>query len=854
MKKNLLNKFSANAKAGQIMLAALCLLSNLSNAQCPTLGSIGGLSGPLQACPRLSNSYTVTAVTNATDYTWYLPAGCKINGQNPYTSSSTTVTVDFGAFFVPPGNISVYANNACYITGPLVKTITSAGTPGGASTISGSKFACPGSAITYSVTNIAQRTFNWTVPAGANILSGQGTNQISVQYNAGFVANGNISVSVSNGCGTSPAQAAIIYVDKPLTPGPLTGPVNVCGGTSGTFSVPQVANVSSYTWTVPNGATIAGQGTNTVTITMPAAFQVGNISVKANNGCGVSKDKVMQVRSVPANPVSITGIAAGLCNGATPYSVPLVNGVTANNWTTVGGSSIVSGQGTNQVNVSFPQTFNTGRVCVTSTNACGTGQPRCMQLTHVIDIPVQPTAAEVCNNTTAIFTADAIGLNLSYQWRKNGVDLVDGTNVSGATTNTLTINQADATWAGNYDVKATNSCNPNKVSSIAPLTIKSVPLAPAAISGGAATTCPGTTGVIYSVPLQNDAFGYDWFGSNGVTIANGQGSEAVEIDFGSAGTNTGYHINVYALNECGRSVDSGHTWTRYSISTPAIVTGPAKVCNNLPAVSYATQNISGASSYSWAAPSGATITGGQGTNNVTIDFGPTYNGGNITVNASNLCVTTANKIFPTSIDMPGTPLSITGQMYSACNIAYAYSAATSNSATSYSWTLPPNSAIISGSGTNSVNISFANPGNSSQLCVSGVNYCRTGTPRCIPIRAVPQTPGTVTANPSSFCKNQAGVIFTIPANPVPSTVDNWVAPSGSAIVSGQGTTSITVNMGASNGSIACTGSNACVLQAKADKDAANAPAPAAPAPVAEASAPAEAPAETAPAADAAPAA
>ena len=74
---------------------------------------------------------------------------------------------------------------------------------------------------------------------------------------------------------------------------------------------------------------------------------------------------------------------------------------------------------------------------------------------------------------------------------------------------------------------------------------------------------------------------------------------------------------------------------------------------------------------------------------------------------------------------------------------------------------------------------------------------------------MPQTPGTVTANPSSFCKNQAGVIFTIPANPVPSTVDNWVAPSGSAIVSGQGTTSITVNMGASNGSIACTGSNAC---------------------------------------------
>ncbi len=808
MKKNVqLLRFVKTTFDRVSLAVALALSVNFINAQCPQLGSIGGVTGPLQSCPGLSNTYTVTAVTNATDYTWYLPSGCNINGQNPYTSSSTTVTVNFGPFFVPPGNISVYASNACFTTGPLTKTITSAGVPGGASSISGNFFACPGTTNTYSVTNIAQRIFTWSVPTGASILSGQGTNQITVQFNAGFVNNGTLSVNVSNGCGTSPSQLATIYVDKPLTPGTISGPTTVCAGQSGVFSVQQVANVTSYTWSAPIGATITGQGTNTVTITMPAGFTVGNVGVKANNGCGVSKEKVLQIRSAPNAPASITGIAAGLCNGVAQYSVPVLPGVTGYNWTTLAPASIIAGQNTPQVDINFLQNYNTGRVCVTSTNACGTGLPRCLQLTKVIDIPVQPTATEVCDSTSAMFTVSAIGLNLNYQWRLNGVNLVDGPNVSGATTNTLTINQADISYAGNYDVKVTNSCNPNKVSSVAPLTIKYKPVTPGAITGGSQVTCPGTTGVQYSIPLQPDAFGYDWFGSDGVSIASGQGSEVVLVDFSSM-NNTGYYINVRALNECGTSDDSSHVWTRYSVSTPAIVTGPAKVCNNLPNITYATQNVAGASTYNWTPPAGATIASGQGTNSVVIDFGPTYNGGNILVNASTHCYTSTNKIFATSIDMPGIPTTLTGQIYSACNTTLTYAAGTSNSATSYSWTLPPNATIGAGAGTNTVDISFGNPGNSN-LCVSGVNYCRTSAPRCIPLKGFPQTPGAITANPSSFCKNQAGVVFTIPANPVAGTIDNWIVPSGSSIVSGQGTTSITVNMGAQNGNVTCSGSNAC---------------------------------------------
>jgi len=46
--------------------------------------------------------------------------------------------------------------------------------------------------VTYSVTNTANTTYTWTVPAGATIVSGQGTNQIIVNFGAN---SGNVTVT-----------------------------------------------------------------------------------------------------------------------------------------------------------------------------------------------------------------------------------------------------------------------------------------------------------------------------------------------------------------------------------------------------------------------------------------------------------------------------------------------------------------------------------------------------------------------------------------------------------------------------------------------------------------------------------
>jgi hypothetical protein len=57
---------------------------------------------------------------------------------------------------------------------------------------------------------------------------------------------------------------------------------------------------------------------------------------------------------------------------------------------------------------------------------------------------------------TATFNVSAIGTSPHYQWRKNGVAVADGGNLSGATTGTLTITNVAAGNAAAYDLVITN--------------------------------------------------------------------------------------------------------------------------------------------------------------------------------------------------------------------------------------------------------------------------------------------------------------------------------------------------------------------------------------------------------------
>ncbi|MCC6321816.1 MAG: PQQ-dependent sugar dehydrogenase [Phycisphaerales bacterium] len=75
-------------------------------------------------------------------------------------------------------------------------------------------------------------------------------------------------------------------------------------------------------------------------------------------------------------------------------------------------------------------------------------------------ITAEPAPASIQPGQTAMFTVAASGQNpLSYQWRKDGAPLANDARISGATTTTLTISDAQPADSALYDVLVTNSCS-----------------------------------------------------------------------------------------------------------------------------------------------------------------------------------------------------------------------------------------------------------------------------------------------------------------------------------------------------------------------------------------------------------
>ncbi|MBI4326678.1 MAG: immunoglobulin domain-containing protein, partial [Chloroflexi bacterium] len=99
-----------------------------------------------------------------------------------------------------------------------------------------------------------------------------------------------------------------------------------------------------------------------------------------------------------------------------------------------------------------------GAYSVVVTNAAGsvTSQPARLS-TPPPEITGQPEDLAVVENLTAKFRVTATGLGLSYQWRKNGQDLVDGGRISGATTPVLTIQAVLAADQATYSVVVSNA-------------------------------------------------------------------------------------------------------------------------------------------------------------------------------------------------------------------------------------------------------------------------------------------------------------------------------------------------------------------------------------------------------------
>jgi hypothetical protein len=188
-------------------------------------------------------------------------------------------------------NVTYTNANGCTASPPTQLNITVDPLPDPAGVITGTDTVCGGTTgVTYSVAPIANTlTYVWSLPAGATIASGDGTNTITVDFGP-FASSGNITVYGNNLCGNGTVSPPFAVVVNPLpdTAGVITGQSAVCQGTSGViYTVPAINNATGYVWTVPAGAAIvAGANTNTITVDFSLTAVSGVITVYGTNACG----------------------------------------------------------------------------------------------------------------------------------------------------------------------------------------------------------------------------------------------------------------------------------------------------------------------------------------------------------------------------------------------------------------------------------------------------------------------------------------------------------------------------------------------------------------------------------------
>ena len=328
----------------------------------------GNISGTSSVCKgQGSVSYNTPLISNATSYIWTLPNG--VAG----TSSTNNITVNYGTS-ATSGNITVKGINLCGLGDSSSIAIIVNQLPTSAGAISGLSAVCQGqNSLSYTIPSIANATsYIWDLPNGVTGTSS--TNNITVNYGTSAIS-GNIIVKGSNSCGVGDSSTLTITVNPlPSSAGTISGVSTVCQGQNSiSYTVPSIANATSYIWNLPNGST-GTSTTNSIIANYGTSAVSGNIKVKGNNSCGQGDSSILAltVNPLPATPNFISGnsiVTKGQQNVV--YTVPTVAGANSYIWGLpfgVNGISI-----SNSINVSYSSFAQSGTIKVKAHNNCGDG-------------------------------------------------------------------------------------------------------------------------------------------------------------------------------------------------------------------------------------------------------------------------------------------------------------------------------------------------------------------------------------------------------------------------------------------------------------------------------------------------
>lgn len=363
-----------------------------------------------------------------------------------------------------------------------------------------------------------------------------------------------INVTVSNGGGGL------------STPGAISGPNSICGTpTNVPYSVGAVSGATSYIWTVPPGAAIAGgQGTTAITVNYPGGSSNGNVSVAASNGACTTSPSVLPVTvgsGTVAQPASGGDQLQTVCPGGAIPTLTATATVPAGHsvkwYSAATGGTVVASPTWNTVGSTtyFAASVNNATLCESSSRTA-------VMLTITSVSPSTASAngpTTFCQGGNVVLTAST---GDSYAWS------------NGATTRSITVSAS-----GNYTCAVTTGTCTTTTAPIA-VTVNPKPTA-SATAGGPTVLCQPNTVVLTA------SAGSSWLWSNGATTR-------------SITVSTSGNYSVVVTNASGCASDASVSIPVTVNPQPLVNISAAPFTRLLPGLSTTlTANVSPAGSYTY---------------------------------------------------------------------------------------------------------------------------------------------------------------------------------------------------------------------------------------------------------------
>ena len=411
-------------------------------------------------CTGNSYTFSITATGSNLTYQWYLN-GNAINGA---TSSDYTIN---NVTTASAGDYTCEVTGDCGSVTSNIATLNVTESPAIVDQPVGGD-VCSGNSYTFTV-NATGSNLSYQWQHDGNNISGATSNTYTIN-NATTSDAGNYTCVISNSCGSVTTQVAQLTVSDAVSITSQPQGDTLCEGSGFSVSVGATGNALTYQWRL-NGNDIPGANNQTYVINSVSTSDAGDYSCVVSNACGSVESNTATLVVNPLPTISSQPQGGNICEGSDWTFNIVANGSNLTYQWQHNGNNI-SGATSNVYSITNATTNDAGTYNCLISGDCGTISSDEVTL-NVNETPVvttQPVDVSVNDGDNFTLSVAASGGNLSYQWIKDGSNLIDGGNISGATTSTLSVSNATSNDEGWYWCAVSNQCG-NVTSDSAQVTI-----------------------------------------------------------------------------------------------------------------------------------------------------------------------------------------------------------------------------------------------------------------------------------------------------------------------------------------------------------------------------------------------